>query len=67
MKLKQWTVRGGDVTSQFLRQLAVGLITGGVIGMAFMPPEQSYYGIYPISIGMILALIGLLESREELP
>ena len=65
MKLERWTVRGGDVATQFLRQLAVGLITGGVIGLAFMPEEQNVLGIFPVSIGMFLALIGLIKRKAE--
>ena len=65
MKLKRWKTRGGGVTSQFMRQLAVGLITGGVIGLAFMPPGQNQFGIFPVSIGVFLALIGLIHKKEE--
>lgn len=65
MKLKRWKTRGDAVISQFIRQLSVGLITGGVIGLAFMPPGQNQFGIYPVGIGMFLALIGLMQSKEE--
>lgn len=65
MKQKRLKTRGDAVTSQFLRQLAVGLITGGVIGLAFMPPGQNQFGIYPVGIGVFLALIGLIQSIEE--
>lgn len=61
MKLKRWRIRGDAVASQFILQLSVGLITGGIIGLAFMPAGQNYFGLFPVGIGMFLALVGLTE------
>ena len=65
MKLKRWTFRDADTRDQFYRQLSVGLITGEIIGMSFMPTKQLHYGIVPICAGVILGLTGLLHSPED--
>ena len=65
MKLQRWRFRDADTRDQFYRQLSVGLITGGIIGMSFMPTEQFYFGIIPICAGAMLGLTGLLHSPED--
>ena len=65
MKLKRWVFRDADTRGQLYRQLAVGLITGGVIGLSFMPTLQFHIGIIPIVFGAYFGLIGALEREED--
>lgn len=65
MKLQRWRFRDAGTRGQFYRQLSVGLITGGVIGISFMPTGQFYYGFVPICAGAMLGLTGLLHSPKD--
>ena len=65
MRLRWWKFRDDSIVSQFHRQLAVGLITGGVVGMALMPTGQFYFGALPVVFSLYFALVGLMESTEN--
>ena len=65
MRLTRWKFRDDSIVSQFHRQLAIGPITGGVVGMALMPTDQFYFGALPIVIGLYFVLVGLTESTED--
>ena len=65
MRLRRWKFRDDSIVSQFQRQLAVGLITGGVVGMALMPTDRFYFGALPVVIGVYFALVGLMESTGD--
>ncbi len=65
MRLRRWKFRDDSIVSQFHRQLAMGLITGVVVGMALMPTDQFYFGALPIVLGLYFALVGLTESTED--
>ena len=68
MKPKKWKYRENDaIVFQFSRQLAVGLITGGIIGLAFTPTTSTglVTAAAPIVIGTAFAVGGLLERREN--
>ena len=65
MRLRRWKFRDDSIVSQFQRQLAVGLITGGGVGMALMPTDRFYFGALPVVIGVYFALVGLMESTGD--
>ena len=68
MKPKRWKFREHDgIVHQSCRQLAVGLITGGVIGLTFMPSNFAGFltGIIPVIVGTVFLAIGVLERTRR--
>ena len=67
MKPNRWKFREHDgIVHQSCRQLAVGLITGGVIGLTFMPFTVVGFltGIMPVVVGTVFMFVGVLERTH---
>ena len=50
-----------DVVRPYLRNVSVGLIVGGVLGIAISMPN--WFGLYSLGIGLILGVVGCVRLK----
>ena len=67
MNRKRKELRDDETISQFLRQLALMLIGGAMLGFAFSPTPVSLLrlGWIPLIVGGIAAYHGLTRDKEN--
>lgn len=67
MKLDRNERRRSAKLKEYLRQLSIGLVTGGTIGFAFspMPFEAASFAILPLGTGIAAGVLGLIDSEED--
>lgn len=67
MNRKRKELRDDETVSQFLRQFALMLVGGAMLGFAFSPTPISLLrlGWIPIIVGGIAAYYGLTEDKEN--
>lgn len=51
-----------DAVRPYLRNVSVGLIVGGILGIAISMPN--WFGLFPSSIGLILGVVGCVRLKE---